>query len=139
MIEFSGISFANLLCNFVWSKIDFVGTKVRLTSAILDGFSWFKRHMTPNFGHNILGYWIFFWDCQLGRSMLVGHDLWQPPEMLVGQKKSLRDHFLRYIKFENVIGLEISSGILSLHMTYSLTWLKSAKLYGKRKNVVYFR
>ena len=95
--------------------------------------------MTPSFGHNILGYWIFFWDCQLGRNMLVGHDLWQPPEMLVGQKKSLRDNFLRYIKFENVIGLEILSGKLSFHMTYSLTLLKSAKLYGQRKNVVYFR
>ena len=47
----------NLLCHLVWSKIDFLGTKIRLTSAILDGFSWFKWHITPNIGQNILVAW----------------------------------------------------------------------------------
>ena len=55
------------------------------------------------------------------------------PKCWYDKKTSLTDHFSRYIKFENVIRLEILSGTLLLHMTYSLTWLKSAKLYGKRK------
>ena len=40
--------------HLVWSKIDFLGTKIRLISSILDGFSWFKRHLTSNIGRNIL-------------------------------------------------------------------------------------
>ena len=67
------------------------------------------------------GGWKFLWDCQLGKNIQVGHDLWQPTEMLVGQKKSLTDYFSRFTKFENVIGLEILSEILLLQMTYSLT------------------
>ena len=38
--------------------------------------------------------------------------------MLVGQTKRLTAYFSMYIKFENVIGLEILSGKLLLHMTY---------------------
>ena len=62
-------------------------------------------HITPNIGQNIL----------------LRHDLWQPPEMLVGQKTSLTYHFYRYRKFENVIGFEILSGKLLFQMTYSLS------------------
>ena len=39
IFQFSGPFFANLLFNFVYSKIDFLGAKIRLTSAVLDGFS----------------------------------------------------------------------------------------------------
>ena len=49
------------------------------------------------------GCWKFLWDFQLGGNIQVGHDLWQPPKMLVGQKTSLTDHFLMYRKFENAI------------------------------------
>ena len=50
--------------------------------------------------------------------------------MLVGQTKRLTAYFSMYIKFENVIGLEILSGKLLLptydkHPNY-------AKLYGKK-------
>ena len=38
--------------------------------------------------------------------------------MLVGQTKRLTAYFSMYIKFENVIGLEILSGKLLLHMKY---------------------
>ena len=40
------------------------------------------------------GRWKSLWDCQLGRNIQVGHDLSQPPEILVGQKMSLTDNFL---------------------------------------------
>ena len=54
-VTFCGTYFANILCHLVSSKVDFLLTKIRLTCAILDGFSWFKRHITPNIGQNILG------------------------------------------------------------------------------------
>ena len=133
-------SLANLLCHLVWSKIDFLRTEIRLISAILDGFSWLHiLHITPNIGQNILVTEIVVWDCQLGRYMSVCRVLWQPPEMSVRHTKRLTNQFSMYIKFEYVIGLEILSGKLVLHMTYSLTWLKNAKLYRKRKNVLSFR
>ena len=58
--------------------------------------------------------------------------------MLVGQKTRLTEKFLRYRKFKNVIGLEILSEISFLLMTYSLTRLKNAKLYGKREKCSLF-
>ena len=128
-----------LLCLLVSPKIDFLLTKVRLTSAILDGFSWFKRHITPNIGQNILVTIFFVLDCQLGRYMSVCRDLWQPPEISVWHTKRLTGQFSMYIKFENVIGLEILGSKLLLHMTYSLTWLKNANCMGKEKNDLYFR
>ena len=85
------------------------------------------------------GWWKFLWDCQLDRYMSVCRDLWQPPEMSVWHTKSLTSQFSMYIKFENIIGLEILRSKLLLQMTYSLTWLKNAKLYSKRKNVLLFR
>ena len=43
---------------------------MRLTSAIFDRFSWFKRHITPNIGHRseFSFHWKFSWDCQLGKT-----------------------------------------------------------------------
>ena len=35
-------------------KIDFLWTEISPTSANLDGFSWFKLHITLNIGQNIL-------------------------------------------------------------------------------------
>ena len=64
--------------------------------------------------------------------MSVCRYLWQPPEMSVGHTQRLTDQFSMYIKFENVIGVEILSRKLLLHMTYRLTRLKKAKR-GKEK------
>ena len=47
-IEFSGTYFANLLCNLMSSKIDFLWTKIRLTSVILNGFSWLTGILLEN-------------------------------------------------------------------------------------------
>ena len=80
-----------------------------------------KRHITPNIVQNIQVTGSFVWDCHLGIYMSVCRDLWQPPEMSVGHTQRLTNQFSIYIKFENVIGLEILSGKLLLHMTYSLT------------------
>ena len=70
-----------------------------------------------------------YWVANLaGRYMSVCRYLWQPSEMSVGHTQRLTGQFSMYIKFENVIGLEILSRKLLLPMTYSLTGLKNAKL-----------
>ena len=46
-------------------EFDLFWTKIRLTSALLDGFSWFKRHITPNIGQNILVDGNFYWIANL--------------------------------------------------------------------------
>ena len=81
---------------------------------------------------------IDFWDCQLGRNMGVGRDLWQPYEMLVGQTTRLTAHSSTYIKFENVIGLEMSRKKFLLQMTYNLTWLKMQNYMEKEKMLSIF-
>ena len=129
-------------------KSIFSGLGTKKTSAILDGFSWFKRHITPNLDQN-----------SLATGNFMGLPTWQKYVSRVwfmailrnvGRTKiAVTDQFFRYIKCENFIGLEILRKKLLFQMTYfqrqreyiytySLTWLKNAKMYGKRI-FLYFR